>query len=188
MRNAAESFRETGTRALAAVGVLVALAAPAAGDVVDSSASGFTVKTSLQVSAPADRVYRALIDVGAWWGSDHTYSGDAKNMSIAPVPGGCFCEKLPNGGGVEHGRVVNVVPGGLLRLIGALGPLQELGVTGSMTWQIAGAQGSARGSTVTMTYVVGGYAPGGLEKLAPLVDQVLAQQVQHLKAHVERAR
>ena len=170
-------------------GVVVGLfAASAAADVVDKSASGFTLRTSVQVNAPADRVFRALVDVGAWWGSDHTYSGDARNMSIAPVPGGCFCETLPNGGGVEHGRVVNIVPGSLLRLDGALGPLQELAVTGSMTWQIAGAQGGGQGSTVTMIYVVGGYVAGGLEKLAPLVDQVLSQQVQFLKAHVEKTR
>ena len=157
-------------------------------DVVDRSAGGFTLKTTVQVAAPADRVYRTLIDVGSWWSKDHTYSGDARNLSIAPQPGGCFCEKLPNGGGVEHGRVVNVVPGSLLRLDTALGPLQELGVAGSMTWQIASSSQAGQGSTVTMTYIVGGYAPGGLEKLAPLVDQVLSQQVQSLKAHIEKLR
>ena len=174
-------------RLLTAAACLLVFAAAATGEVVDTSASGFTLKTTVAVAAPAERVYRALIDVGAWWSSDHTYTGDAKNMSIAPVPGGCFCERLPGGGGVEHGRVVNVMPGSLLRLDGALGPLQELGVTGRMTWQIAASQGNDQASTITMTYVVGGYASGGLEKLAPLVDQVLAQQVQFLKAHVEKA-
>jgi hypothetical protein len=91
---------------------------------------------------------------------------------------------LPTGLGVEHGRVVNVVPGRLLRIVTALGPLQELGVTGSMTWQIVP---SGQGATVTMTYAVGGHAPGGLDKLADPVDQVLAEQVALLKAHVERA-
>jgi hypothetical protein len=108
-------------------------------------------------------------------------------MSIAPQAGGCFCEKLPGGGGVEHGRVVNIVPGRLLRLETALGPLQELGVAGSLTWQVA-AGGQAAQSTLTMTYVVGGYSAGGLDKLAPLVDQVLSQHVQFLKARVEKAR
>ncbi len=159
--------------------------ARAAADVVDSSASGFTLQTSVQVAAPADRVFRALIDVGSWWSKDHTYSGDARNMSIVAQPGGCFCEKLANGGGVEHGRVVNVRPGTLLRIDTALGPLQELGVSGSLTWQIAAA---GQGATVTMTYVVGGYASGGLDKLAAPVDQVLSQQVTLLKAHIEKAR
>lgn len=153
-------------------------------DVVDKGAGGFTLKTTVTVAAPPDRVFRALVDVGAWWSSDHTYSGDARNMSIAPVPGGCFCEKLP-GGGVEHGRVLQVKPDALLRLDAALGPLQEMGVSGSMTWQVASAGG---GSTVTMTYAVGGYAPGGLDAIAPLVDEVLSQQVQRLKAYAEQAR
>jgi hypothetical protein len=39
-----------------------------------------------------------------------------------------------------------------------------------------------------MTYVVGGYAPGGLDRLAAPVDDVLSQQVQLLKAHVEKSR
>jgi uncharacterized protein YndB with AHSA1/START domain len=163
------------------------LASPgrAVADVIDRSAGGFTVKTTVQVAAPGDRVFRALVDVGSWWSKDHTFSGDARNMSIAAQPGGCFCEKLPNGGGVEHGRVVNVRPGALLRLDTALGPLQELGVSGSMTWQIAA---SGAGTTVTMTYVVGGYAPGGLDKIASPVDQVLTQQVQSLKAYAEKAQ
>jgi uncharacterized protein YndB with AHSA1/START domain len=172
-------------RVAAAAAFLVCVPADGGAEVIDRSAGGFTLKTTVQVAAPADRTYRTLIDVGSWWSKDHTYSGDARNLSIAPQPGGCFCEKLPNGGGVEHGRVVNVVPGSLLRLATALGPLQELGVAGSMTWQIA-SSGQGQGSTVTMTYIVGGYAPGGLEKLAPLVDQVLSQQVQSLKAHLEK--
>ncbi|HVG55091.1 MAG TPA: SRPBCC family protein [Vicinamibacterales bacterium] len=169
----------------ALVAVLICAPAGAAADVVDSAAGGFTLKTTVQVATPPARTYQALLDIGSWWNKDHTYSGDAKNLSIAAQPGGCYCEKLPDGGAVEHGRVVNLVPGSLLRLQTALGPLQELGVTGSMTWQVAA---SGQGSTVTMTYVVGGYAPGGLQKLAPLVDQVLAQQVQNLKAFLDKSR
>jgi uncharacterized protein YndB with AHSA1/START domain len=154
-------------------------------DVIEKSASAFTVRTTVTVAAPADRLFRALIDVGSWWGKDHTYSGDSTNMSIAAQPGGCFCEQLPDGGGVEHGRVVNLVPGSLLRLDAALGPLQALAVTGRMTWQVAG---SGESSTLTMTYVVAGYAPGGLDTLAPIVDQVLAEQVGFLRAYAEKSR
>ena len=104
-------------------------------------------------------------------------------------PGGCFCEKLPNGGAVEHGRVVNIVPGSLLRLSSALGPLQELAVAGAWTWQIEATKGApGQVSTLTMTYAVGGYAPGGLDKLADIVDQVISAQVSFLKAYVEKSR
>ena len=170
--------------------VLAAMAlipANADADVVDRFATGFTVKTIVSVAAPPDRVYRDVVNVGAWWDKEHTYSGDAKNLSIVAQPGGCFCEKVPGGGAVEHGRVVNISPNKLLRLSAAVGPLQELGVAGSLTWQIEpGAQGT--GSTLTMTYAAGGYAPGGLDKLADIVDSVLSQQVQLLKAYTERSR
>jgi hypothetical protein len=168
-------------RVLIALALLL-VAVGAAADVIERTPNGFTLKGTAQVTAAPDAAFRALVDVGAWWDREHTYSGDAKNLSIVPQPGGCFCEKLPNGGGVEHGRVVNVAPGSLLRLQGALGPLQELGVTGSLSWQVAKAAG---GSTITMTYAVGGYAPG-LEKLAPLVDQVMMRQLSLLKAHLDR--
>jgi uncharacterized protein YndB with AHSA1/START domain len=154
-------------------------------DVVDKSASGFTVRTTVTVAAAPQRVYQDLLNVGAWWDNEHTYSGEAKNMTIVAQPGGCFCEKYA-GGAVEHGRVVNVSPNKLLRLSGALGPLQELATTGTMTWTIEPAkQGS--GSTLTMTYAAAGYAPGGLDKLADIVDTVLAQQVRLLKAHAEKS-
>jgi hypothetical protein len=153
-------------------------------DVVDRSASGFTVRTTVAVAATAQRVYQDLLNVGAWWDKEHTYSGDAKNMTLVAQPGGCFCERYP-AGAIEHGRVIYVVPNKQLRLSGALGPLQELAVAGTMTWTIEPAkQGS--GSTVTMTYAAGGYAPGGLDKLADIVDMVLGQQAKLLKAYAER--
>ena len=177
-------FFSSAGAALAWVG-LVLLAIPAGADVIDRSAGGFTLKTTVQITGTPERVYRALVDVGSWWGKEHTDTGDSRNLTIAPQPGGCFCERLPNGGGVEHGRVTYVAPGALLRLNASLGPLQELGAAGSLTWQIAV---SGSGSTVTMTYAVGGYVPGGFDALAPIVDRVLAEQVSFLKAHVEGTR
>ena len=167
--------------------LLVLTRAEVSGDVIDRSASGFTVKTTVAVAAAPQRIYQDLLNPGSWWDKDHTYSGDAKNMTLAAQPGGCFCEKLPGGGSVEHGRVINVSPNKLIRISSALGPLQELAVTGTLTWSIEPAkQGS--GSTLTMTYAASGYAPGGLDKLADIVNTVLSQQVQRLKAYAEKAR
>jgi len=39
-----------------------------------------------------------------------------------------------------------------------------------------------------MTYAAGGYAPGGLDKLADIVDSVLRGQTQRLKAYAEKSR
>jgi len=153
-------------------------------EVVAATPDGFRVKTVVTIKAAPDRVYKALVDeVGQWWESSHTFSGDAKNLSITATPGGCFCEKLPNGGGVIHAQIVYVAPGETLRMAGAIGPLQEHGVTASQTWTFAR---SGEGTTVTFTFNAGGYFPGGLDKLAPVVDAVLSGHVRRLKEYVER--
>ena len=166
---------------------LVLTRADVAADVIDRSASGFTVRTVVAVTATPQRIYQDLLNPGSWWDKDHTYSGDARNMTLVAQPGGCFCEKLPGGGAVEHGRVVNVSPNKLIRLSSALGPLQELAVMGTLTWSIEPAK-QGRGSSLTMTYAAGGYVPGGLDKLADVVNTVLSQQVQLLKAYAEKGR
>jgi len=38
---------------------------------------------------------------------------------------------------------------------------------------------------LSLTYALGGYLPGGADKLAPVVDGVLGQQVGRLKSLVE---
>jgi uncharacterized protein YndB with AHSA1/START domain len=159
-----------------------ALAVGACAEVVDSQASGFTVRQSRVVAAPARTLWAALIRPGAWWSSNHTFSHDAHNLSLEAKPGGGWFETLPSGGGVRHLVVVNIDPPTLLRLEGALGPLQGLGVTGHLTFSLK-AQGEA--TLITETYDAGGHAPGGLDKLADPVDRVLSEQLERLKTFVE---
>jgi uncharacterized protein YndB with AHSA1/START domain len=163
--------------------------ATALADVVDSAPGGFTIRIGAEAGAPAARVYRALTEqIGSWWEKSHTFSGDAANLSIDTAPGGCFCEKLPGGGGVRHLTVVNADPGKLLRMTGGLGPLQDLAVTGVMTWKLTEAAGK---TTIELTYKVGGYLPGtaGIGALAAPVDGVLTAQVKRLTQFVtESAR
>ena len=145
--------------------------------------NGFLVKFEVSVNAPAAKVYDALVgQIGSWWDSEHTYSGDAKNLSIDARPGGCFCEKLPNGGGIEHARVIYVAPREILRLSGALGPLQPSGVAGTLTWKLTSSTDNTR---VQLSYSVGGFIDGGFEKVAPLVESVLRQQLDRLKQFAE---
>src|SRR5687767_7057764 len=96
-------------------------------DVVDRSPAGFTSRTTVTiVNTSPERAFRALVDdLGTWWDSAHTFSGDAGNLWLTANPGGCFCETLANGGGVAHAVVNQVLPGELVRMTGALGPLQE---------------------------------------------------------------
>lgn len=159
----------------------------AAAEVTDRTPAGFTVRTVVPIAATADRVFGALVqDIGMWWDSAHTFSGDAANLWLTPNPGGCLCETLANGGGVQHALVINVVPGELLRMTGALGPLQGSAVTGTLTWQFASSpQG---GVAATVTYAAAGYYPGGLDKIADAVDTVIGDQLRRLKTHVERPR
>jgi uncharacterized protein YndB with AHSA1/START domain len=107
-----------------------------------------------------------------WWPSDHTWSGDRANLSLSGQAGGCFCERWA-GGSVEHGRVVMSMPGRLLRLSAALGPLQEMGVTGVITFALEEKDGT---TTLVATHRVSGDAAHKLEALAPIVDQVNALQ------------
>jgi hypothetical protein len=163
-----------------------ALGAPARAEVVDASSGGFTVRTTADVSAVPRAAYLGLVVwIGSWWDPSHTYSGDARNLSIDPRAGGCWCEKLPNNGGVEHMRIVWLDPEKTVRLAGTLGPLQALAATGVMTWTFM--PGSA-GTRIELTYTAGGYVTGGFEPLAKPVDQVLAAQVQRLKRFLETGK
>jgi uncharacterized protein YndB with AHSA1/START domain len=163
---------------------LLAAVVPATADVVDSAPDGFTIKIAVDVASPQADVYRALVErVGTWWSADHTWSGDNANLSIDARPGGCWCEKLANGGGVQHMTVAYVDPGKILRFRGALGPLQTMAVDGSMTWELTTAGDKTH---LQFTYTVGGYRASGLgATMARPVNDVLTLQVQRLKKLVE---
>jgi len=146
-------------------------------EVVRSSEVGFTVSQSVNVPMPPPAAWSALSEVGRWWDPVHTYSGDSRNMTLEPFVGGCFCEKLGMYAGVLHMTVIFAQPPKTLRLSGALGPLQQFAVNGSMTWTIEAAGG---GSKISMSYTASGYADRPLSEWAPLVDSVLVTQMQRL--------
>jgi uncharacterized protein YndB with AHSA1/START domain len=169
-------------RASFAAMALILVGATARSEVVNVATGGFLVRHETDVKAEPAALYEALTaGVGSWWNPAHTYSGDAKNLSVAAVPGGCFCEKLP-GGGVLHMTVVYAAPGKALRMTGALGPMQGSGLAGTLTWNLAKIEGGTR---IVLTYSVGGYMQGGFEKIAPLADGMLGEQLLRLKSFVE---
>jgi uncharacterized protein YndB with AHSA1/START domain len=162
------------------------LAVPLRGEVIESTAADFLVRNTAAINAPPAKVYTALTDgVGRWWDPAYTLSNDARNLSLDAKPGGCFCERLPDGGGLEHMRVIYASPGKLLRLTGAIGPLQEAALTGTMTWNLLQAGG---GTTVELSYAVGGFRAGGFRDITTVVDGVLRGQLARLKAFVETGR
>jgi uncharacterized protein YndB with AHSA1/START domain len=152
--------------------LLTALALHA--EVVDKSAAGFLVRSSAIVAAKPAAVYAALTEPGKWWEAAHTWSGDAKNLTLNAKAGGCFCERLPSGGEVQHMTVLYADPGKLLRLSGALGPMQEAAVTGTLTFDL---KPTPEGTQITLSYSAGGYFQGGIAALAAPVDQVLSAQL-----------
>lgn len=164
--------------------VCVSLPAALSADVADQAPNGFTLRISTIIrAAPPEVVYAKLVhNVGDWWSSAHTVSNDAHNLSIDDRPMGCFCEKLPYGGGVRHAEVIMVMPNKLLVLSGALGPLQKFGATGTLTIVLEPMHKDTR---VEMVYAVGGYLPDGLNTWAAPVNKVLTEQLGRLKSYVE---
>lgn len=169
--------------------LIVALAVPAtpaSADVRDSAEGGFSIVHELTIAAPRATVYGAFVDnVGEWWSSDHTFSGNAANLYMTAEPNGCFCERLGREGGVVHMAVTFVNPGVMLRLTGGLGPLGLLGVNGNMTLEFDAHDGRDDVTNLKLTYIVGGYRPGGLDELAPPVDYVLQVQLDRFREFVE---
>ena len=158
------------------------LATPAAAEVKSVTDAGFEVSRTETIAADPAAVYAALRVPAKWWNAEHTWSGDAENLWIDAQAGGCFCEKMPDKGSIQHARIVAAQPGKQLRLTGALGPLQAEAVTGTFTWDLKPVDG---GTEITQSYVVGGYVRTGAAALAPLVDQVLGQQLTRLQALLE---
>ncbi|MGH6966343.1 MAG: SRPBCC family protein [Phenylobacterium sp.] len=167
---------------IVAAGLLLASAAHA--EVTDKSAAGFEVTEKATIAAPAAKVYAALLTPGAWWNKDHSWSGNASNLSI-DLATGCFCEKLPKGF-VRHMTVVFADGATTLRLFGGLGPMQFTGASGHLAFVLKPAGDKTE---LTLTYDVGGYAKGGLaEKWAAPVDGVLGEAAGRLKTYVETGK
>jgi len=163
---------------------VTALAGAARAEVVAEARNGFVVAHQMRLEATPELAYQALVDVGAWWDVAHSYSGVAGNLTLDARAGGCFCERLADGGSVEHLRVVAAFPGKMLRMVGGLGPLQGMGATGAMEFAFS-ADGA--GTRLDFRYTVSGFAPDGLGAVAEPVDAVLKGQLARLAAHLAAA-
>lgn len=167
--------------------VIAALLAPCAtqAEVRQAAVDGFFVASSVTVAATPAKAYAAVVAVPAWWSDEHTWSGRAANLSLKAEAGGCFCERW-SGGSAEHGRVLMALPGNLLRLDAALGPLQELALKGILSfWIRDGDDGATR---IDVEYRVNGSETSGLDALAPQVDEMLAAQAERLKRYIDTGK
>jgi len=159
---------------------LALIGSPAAAEVVSAGPNGFEVRHSVNLVIPQAKAYSAFSEIQNWWSKDHTYSGDASHLSLQLRPGGCFCERLDNGGGIEHLRVSYVQPGERAVLTGALGPLLYEATAGVMDIKVERIAG---GSRITMDYRAAGFAKGGAAEMAPIVDKVLGEQMKRLRVY-----
>ena len=172
--------------ALRALALLLASwVAPAWADTGNVTPQGFIVIFRDEVKASPTDLWQALVQLPRWWSGQHTYSGQASNLSLDPQAGGCWCERWGDDNSVQHGEVVLVQPGRTLRVYANLGPLQELPVTGVLTFTIAMQETK---TILRLTYRVSGPPDVGLDKLAAAVDQVIGQQFRRLKSLAETGK
>lgn len=175
------------TTALAAVFGIAALAvthsSPAAAELIRADDRGFVTRHEVVVNASPKEVWLALIAPAGWWRSEHTWSGDAANLTMTPQAGGCFCETIPEvdepgrftlQGSVEHMRVIQAYPEAALRMQGALGPLQSEPVTGILTIAISTV---TQGTRIVWEYNVGGPMRYEMPVISKAVDGVMAMQL-----------
>lgn len=164
--------------------VSLAISTTASAEVVQATAAGFEVKQIVTIDAPIGQTWATLLAPQKWWDHEHTYSDDSANLRLEAAASGCFCELIPKTkGSVEHAHIVYFQPPRMLRMVGALGPLQAEAVNGTLTFRLD--PDGSKSTKVTLNYVVGGYVRAGADTLAPKVDEVLATQLLGLKSAAE---
>ena len=156
----------------ALLGVLLPLTAGA--EVKLAAADALVIEHRFAIAATPEAAWNALVHPERYWPKDHTWSGNSANLSLVPHAGGCFCERWTDAS-AEHGRVIMALPQRLLRIRGALGPFQEMAVTGVLTVKLE--PGDA-GTEAVVTYRLSGNPSHRLADMAPVVDSVIHEQFQ----------
>ncbi|WP_234031906.1 SRPBCC family protein [Porphyrobacter sp. SLTP] len=161
----------------------MAWGAAASAEVTRATDDSFVSRHEVVVKASPKQVWLALISPATWWTSEHTWSGSAKNLTLVPQAGGCFCETIPEvdepgrftlEGSVEHMRVVQAYPESALRMVGNLGPLQSEPVTGVLTIAISKVD---KGTRIVWEYNVGGPMRYEVPVISKAVDGVMGVQL-----------
>jgi uncharacterized protein YndB with AHSA1/START domain len=186
-RKIAASGRHALLRLPACLAMVMALgwglrAAPAWSEPRGVSAGRFESWFEATVAATPAEVFKVMAEPARWWSPKHTWSGDAANLHLDAVAGGCWCEVWGDGNSVQHARVLKVLPGRMLLLQGGLGPLQELPVVGVLKLETRLEGGQTR---LHMSYQVAGPTELALDQWAPVVDGVIGEQFTRLRASVD---
>lgn len=151
-------------------------------EVSNASSASLTVSLQQEVAAKPSDVFADIGKVDRWWSSQHTWSGNAANLSLPLLAGSCFCERW-DGGSTQHGQVIFVKKDAVVRLQASLGPLQELAVNGILTFSVAPENGK---TLLKLTYRVNGGPQSGLDKWAGPVEGMLDEQLHRLVSFAEK--
>lgn len=158
------------------------LCVPCFAKTTEVSPAGFLSSFHEEVDAAPAAAWIVLTQVAHWWGAQHTYSGDAANLTLEATAGGCWCERW-KGNSVEHMRVLVAMPPSTLRLEGGLGPLQAMAVNAVLTFRLTP---HGAGTALDVTYRVRAASDAALDRIADPVDHVLEEQVKRLAASLRK--
>ena len=161
---------------VACLSVLFSGAATA--DVIEASPDHFVLRQEATSSLSPQEMWQRLINPATWWHPEHSYSGNADNLTLDVQAGGLWKEEW-DGGSVTHGEVIFVNPGVQLRLDAPFGPLQAIGAKTIWTITIS-AEGE--GSRVVFDEISHGVPSSKLDELAPAVDFVKTEAIRRLTA------
>lgn len=176
------------TARIGAMALVVFGTGNAATAVKEAAPNGFSIENEQVVAVDQATAWKALVeDVDRWWPKDHTWWGAESTLSIDARAGGCFCEIGRDGKQqAQHMTVGFVDPGKTLRLLGGLGPLQGMGLSGAMEFRLSAVKDG--GTRIVLHYRAGGYTPDDLSKFAALVDKVQGLQLGGLADYLRRGR
>ena len=149
---------------------------PAHAEVVSSSDTHFVLHHEMSSNLPQDRLWERLVNPAQWWHPDHTYSGDAGNLTLSAEAGGLWREDW-SGGSVAHGEVLFVQEGEVLRLEAPFGPLQGLGAY--TVWTIT-IKSDDEGSLVLFDEIASAPPGSNMVEMAKAVDYVKSEAIQRL--------
>lgn len=163
----------------ALIGIVAACAAGSAtAEIVAATPDHYTLRHEATSLMAPDVLWSRLISPDTWWHPDHTYSGDAHNLWLNPNAGGPWMESW-DGNVVEHGRVLTLMEGKMLRLDAPFGPLQGMGV--QVVWTITlEPLDDGAGTRVIFDEVANGSSASGLDQVAPAVDGVKLEAINRL--------
>ncbi|MBT8071889.1 MAG: hypothetical protein HKP21_01820 [Xanthomonadales bacterium] len=158
------------------------MTATAQAEVAVSGSEGFISQHHATVASNKAQVFEAMTaGLGQWWSSGHSFSGDAANMRLNKQ---CLCERWDNSL-VHHLNTEIWIENSKVVLAGGLGPLKELGLSGTMIWSLAATDDG--GTDINWKYHVYGFSQADLAALADAVDGVLAEQLGRLVKHLSTA-